>query len=117
MQVLGVREKAGPHAAHVITWAGMRVGDDGKPQEMTDYADRSVQVFGTYGVGGAVRLEGSNDGAHWAVLSDPQGNELLLGEDSVRMVAEITRYVRPVIPSGDAATALTVALLVREVTR
>ena len=61
----------GGHVAYVAAWASMANGDSGGPLEFTSYADRSFQVTGTFGSGGTVRLEGSNDGTNWAVLHDP----------------------------------------------
>ncbi len=45
-----------------FTYTNMANGDVGVPIKWPDYADRSVQVKGTFGVGGNLRFEGSNDG-------------------------------------------------------
>ena len=101
---------------HVYTWPGMANGDDGQPVELPWYADRTVQVVGTYGAGGKARIEGSLNGTDWATLSDPQGADLDISSvsQSIATVTELTRYIRPSVPTGDGSTALTVMILVRQ---
>jgi hypothetical protein len=86
-------------------------GDDGEPIEAVEFADRSVQVAGTFG-GGAVVIEGSNDSSAYATLTDPQGNDLSIVSAKVEMVTEVTRLIRPRV-SGGAGASLTVSLLAR----
>lgn len=96
-------------------WTGLTQtsSDDGEPFEMPGAADRSVQVTGTFGVGGSVRLEGSNDGTNYAVLSDPQGNALDITTAKIEAITELTRYIRPRVTAGDGSTDLAVTVLVR----
>lgn len=100
---------------HVITWTGLTFAttDDGDPLEMPGSADRSVQVTGTLGAGGSVRIEGSNDGVNYAALNDPQGNVLDIATLKIEQVLDLTRYIRPRITAGDGTTSLTVTMLVR----
>lgn len=93
-----------------ITFAGTDVGS---AFAMAQWSDRSVQVIGTFGVGGSVRWEGSNDGTNYAVLTDPQGNALDFTTAKIETVTEITAYVRPRITAGDGDTSLTVIMLAR----
>lgn len=102
---------------HVILWTGLLNGDNGSPLEMPGSADRSVQVSGTFGSGGNLRIEGSNDGSNFVVLSDPQGNALDITSASIKMVMEVTRYIRPRVTSGNGSTDLTVTMIVRRVTK
>jgi hypothetical protein len=53
------------------SWA-LGNADTGIAIDMTDYADRSVQVEGTFG-SATITIEGSNDGTNWETLRDPQG--------------------------------------------
>ena len=71
------------HTCVIATWANMQNGDDGQPIELANFADRSVQVFGTFGAGGNVRIEGSIDGTNYAPLTDPQGNALDINHDEL----------------------------------
>ena len=86
-------------------------GDDGAPIEAVEFADRSVQVAGTFG-GASVAIEGSNDSAAYATLTDPQGNDLAIVGAKVEMITEVTRLIRPRVVGG-AGTIVTVSLLAR----
>lgn len=98
---------------HVITWAAIPNGDSGSPVEMPGSADRSVQILGTFGAGGTIVIEGSNDGTNYVTLTDPQGNALSKTAAAIEAVSELTRYIRPHVTAGDGTTALTVCLLLR----
>jgi hypothetical protein len=99
--------------ARLVQWAGLLNTDDGTPVEFDAFADRSVQVTGTFGTGGNCRIQGSNDGTNWAALTDPQGNALNMSTASLEAISELARYVRPLITAGDGATNLTVTMLLR----
>lgn len=101
--------------AWVITWTGLTnaTSDDGSPFEGIGANDRSVQIFGTFGAGGTLRIEGSNDGTNWAVLTDPQGNALDFTSAKIEAITELVRYIRPRITGGDANTDLTCVLVAR----
>lgn len=100
--------------ACVATWAALRNADTGAALDQSQYTDKGVQVFGTFGTGGAVQLHGSNDGSNWAPLDDPQGNALTFTGAGIKFVAEATRYIRPVVTAGDGNTNLTVSILLKE---
>lgn len=99
--------------AKVATWGSLANGEAGVALEENLWADRSVQVDGTFGVSGSVQLEGSNDGASWYVLTDGQGNPLVFAGAKIEAIAEITRYVRPRITAGDGTTSLAINLFMR----
>lgn len=101
--------------AMVVAWSGLTytTTDLGSAFENPGWADRSIQVTGTFGTGGSVRIQGSNDGTNWAVLTDPQGNDLNITTAKIEQVSEITRYIRPLITAGDGTTSLVVTMLVR----
>jgi hypothetical protein len=98
----------------IATWAGLANGDDGEPIKFSQYADKSAQVTGIFGAGGSLAIEGSNDGANWAPLSDPQGNDLNFATAKIEMITEATLYVRPRVAGGDGTTNLSVILLMKE---
>ena len=84
------------------------------PEAYMDYADRSVQVLGTFGAAGNLRVEGSNDGGTtYAVLSDPQGNALNVTAAKVEAITEVTLLTRPFVTAGDGTTDLDVAIVCR----
>lgn len=103
------------HSDKVITWtwAGMTNGVDGSPASNAEHADRSVQVFGTFGVGGQVTLFGSNNLNDWSPLTDPQGNNLVISQAKIEQITECVLYVKPVCTGGDGSTSLTVVILGR----
>ena len=99
--------------AFLATWSAMALTDEGSRVAFAGASDRTVQVVGTFGTGGSVEIEGSNDGINWAPLTDPRGNLLIFSGSKIEAVSELTRYLRPRITGGDGTTALTVTLLMR----
>lgn len=99
----------------LITWSGLLNGDDGASSQWTDFADRCFQVTGTFGTGGSLAIEGSNDNVTWHILSDPQGNPLTFTTGRIEQVLELPRYVRPRVTAGDATTDLVATLCMRKV--
>jgi hypothetical protein len=96
----------------LYTWV-LENGDTGVPVEMPGFADRSVQVEGTFGSGGNLRIQGSNNGTKYLPLTDPQGNDLNITTAKIEQVTEVVRWIRPNVTAGDGTTSLTVILLVR----
>lgn len=92
----------------VATWASVTEADTCNPVAFGGAPDRSVQVSGTFG-GTSVGLQGSNDGSNYAVLTDPQGNNLAITAAKIEAVSELTRYMKPVL-TGGASVSVTVSL-------
>lgn len=105
------------HTCVVATWENLQNGDDGQPIELANFADRSVQVVGTFGSGGKVRIEGSLNGNDYAPLTDPQGNDLDLTAAKIEAVSEVVRWIRPRVIAGDGTTSLTVTMLLKGAAR
>lgn len=97
----------------LITWALLANGDTGSPVEGVDFADRTVQIGGTFGVGGSVTLEGSNDGTTYFALTDPQGNAVTKTAAGLEVLEESPRYIRPNVTAGDGTTSLTATIWAR----
>lgn len=99
----------------IVTWTGLLQSslDSGDPFEMPGWADRSVQVIGTLGAAGSVRIEGSLNGVDYATLTDPQGNALDVTSLKIESISELVRYIRPRVTAGDGTTNLTVILMAR----
>lgn len=113
--VTGTKTDCGTSRVFVFTWTPLTTTNaDGNSLTAEQYADKSVQVTGTPGVGGSVSLQGSNDGTNWATLTDPQGNALTFTAVGIKMVAEATRYIRPLVTAGDGTTSLTVRVFMKE---
>lgn len=109
--------KVGSHDGYVIQWGPLLSGDTAQPviddSNVTGYADRSVQVNGTFG-GATVALAGSNDGVNFETLSDPTGVALSFTANKLKAVLEAPRQIKPVISAGDGTTAVTVSLFMRK---
>lgn len=101
--------------AALFTWTGLDSDDSGTPITIVDYTDQTMTVRGTFGAGGSVTIQGSNDGSNWFTLTDPQGNALTKTAAGIEMVVEAPRYVRPIVTAGDGTTSLTVELLCRRI--
>ena len=86
----------------------------GASVESVQWADRSVQILGTFGTNGSVTIQGSNDGGTtWAALTDPQGNAITKTAAAIEQVSEITGHIRPTVTAGDGDTSLTVVIISR----
>ena len=95
-----------------VLWETLTTTNDvGTAVQHNDFADRSVQVIGTFGAGGALAIEGSNDGGvTWKVLTDPQGNALTFSAAGIEAITEVTWMIRPHVTGGDGTTDLDVHL-------
>lgn len=97
-----------------VSWAGLLQSstDSGSPfipnGKFTNY---SVQATGTFGAGGAVALQGSQDNVNWATLDDESGTAVsLVAATKVWRVSNLPRYVRPLVTGGDGTTNLAVVV-------
>jgi hypothetical protein len=105
--------------AVVITWANLTNAgsDSGQPVQRPALVDRSVQVTGTFGTGGTVVFEGSNDGVNYSTLSNLQGNAISITAAGLTQVTEASAWMRPRITGGDGTTSLTVTVCARRTLR
>lgn len=110
--------------AYTIHWSGLAYDSGGAatvgtPYEWTPGVNRCVQVVGTFGSGGHVKMQGSNlespsttEAAatlhDWFLLTDPLGNTIDLTANGAKEITETPRWVRPVCTAGDGTTALDV---------
>lgn len=98
-----------------IIWTPLTTTNaDGAPAEWVRWADRCIQFNGTFGVGGTVKLQGSNDGTNWYDLADAQGNAISKTAAGIEQVLEMTQFVRPYISAGDGTTSITATLVMRK---
>lgn len=96
---------------------GQGYGDWTAGEMAAYYSDKSAQVVGTFGAGGALIIEGSNaatpGATDWVTLHDPQGNLLSFTAADIEVVLENVRHVRPRVTGGDGTTNLSVYILGR----
>lgn len=95
------------------TWPTCANGDTGAPALVGDYADLCAQFDGTFGAGGTVVLQGSNDGASWFTLTDVQQAAISKTAAALEQVAECPLYIRPAVTAGDGTTSINVRLIGR----
>lgn len=98
----------------IITWVLTSADPNGDPVTYYDYADRTVQVKGTFG-GATVELQGSLDnGVTWSPLTDPQGNAISKSAAALEAVSEAVPLVRPALTNVGVGASITVMLYVRK---
>jgi hypothetical protein len=88
-------------------------GDTGTPVLLPAYADKSIQVTGTFGASGSATLEGSNDGVNYFALTTPSGSTVAITAAGGAAITESTEWVRPHVTAGDGTTALVVTVFAR----
>lgn len=94
-------------------WTPLLNTDVGSAVNSAYFADRSVQVFGTFG-GGTIVLQGSNDGGTtYVTLKDPLGNNLSFTTAGFKMIGDLAHLIRPSVSGGDGTTSLSVWVLMR----
>lgn len=104
----------GTHEFMVVTWPGLANGDTGQPFTLASYADRSIQVEGTFGAGGLVVVQGTIDNTNWRTLNDPYSNAISITTPKIEAVSELVNGIRPAVTAGDGTTSLTVSMMVRK---
>ena len=97
-----------------VTWETMTTTNDtGVAVALSKYADKTVTFTGTFGTGGTIKFQGSNDGTNWFDLTDPQGNAVSKTSASIEVVTENPLQVRPFVSAGDGTTDLDCILIAR----
>lgn len=107
----------GQRGVVLAVWTGLANGDDGARIEVPSWPDLSIQFTGTFGAGGTILFEGSNAGAAYYTLTDPQGNAISKTAAGTEQIEEVTRYVRPRVTGGDGSTLLTATLIAKRLGR
>jgi hypothetical protein len=89
-------------------WGPLANGENGNPAQLRKWPTKTVQVFGTFGVGGSVSFQGSNDGVSWATLKDSLGAALTFTSAGLRDILENCAQYRAIVTAGDGTTSLSV---------
>lgn len=102
----------------LFSYPVMANGDSGAPisaVNYADYSDRSVQVIGTFGAGGNLKVEGTNEVTPtiYLTLNNAQSGALDIAAAGIKQVIENTLVTRPRVSAGDGTTALLVNILFR----
>lgn len=80
-------------------------GETGEALAMSQFADKTVQVFGTFSTG-SVSLEGSMDGTNWAALTNDGTNALTFTGGAIKSIMENPRFLRPVATTVTSVTVI-----------
>lgn len=105
---------------HRHTWVGLLNGDDGELVSIPGAADMTVQVFGTFGAGGTIILEGSceeSPPSNFFQMRDQGDNLIAFIVADGESVGPIATFIRPNVTAGDGTTDLTMILLARSTMR
>jgi hypothetical protein len=90
-----------------VSWSGLLNGFIGTPSRPRVYDNISIQVSGTGGSGGSVKIQGSNDAINWAdVSSAPVTTSGGLGFFAA--LNTLPKHIRPSVTAGDSTTDLLV---------
>lgn len=99
--------------ALLITWESMADGSVpkvGDAATVGQWRSKCVQVSGTFGVGGSLSMEGSNDGVVWSTLSDIDLGLITITAAAMHQIWESPRFIRPNLTAGDGTTDLLVTV-------
>lgn len=100
-------------AVKQILWTGLLNGDTGDWVRFAQFSGKTFQVYGAFGVGGSVTLQGSNDATapvNAATLSSWQATALTLTAGGFATARDMPMWVRPIVTAGDGTTSVSVAL-------
>lgn len=112
-----ISRSSGDPTLITVLWEGLANGDVGAsiPINYLHYADRCVQVVGTFGSGGSVSMKGSNDGSTFATLTTPADAAVTFTATGLKQLLENPANLRPEVTAGDGTTDLDVYLVMRRV--
>lgn len=106
------------YASHRLrSWAALTTTNaDGNPISFAGngMGSVSVQVTGTWGAGGALVIEGSNDGVTYFTLTDLANAALSLSANALKTLSDAPAYIRPRVTAGDGTTNLTVVIAIQK---
>lgn len=98
----------------IYSWTPLTTTNaDGQPIGYAGSGQRTVEVNGTFGVGGTCVIEGTLDSVNWYQLTDLGGAALSFTAAGLKGIREDTIAVRPRVTAGDVTTALTCNMSVR----
>lgn len=97
--------------------SGLLNGDDSLSIQDSVTGDRTVQVTGTFGVGGTIIVEGSLDPqqtpTNWFQLKDPSNTAISFTAAGIKAVLENVPHIRVRVTGGDGTTNLTATVCIR----
>ena len=98
---------------HFANWV-LEADSAGVAYQNIGAPDKTIHVFGDFG-SGTLTFQGTNDPlkVDWAPLHDLAGAEIIVTTDTIAMIAENPRFVRPSL-TGSTSPSLNINLLSRK---
>ena len=96
---------------HIRTWSPLTTTNaDGAPASYASNGMGGVtfQITGTWGSGGTVVVEGSNDGTTYFTLNDQANAAISVTANALKTVRDAPLWLRPRVTAGDGTTSITV---------
>lgn len=111
-------EKITMQGEEVVSWEGIKPGEECQAMELHGAVDMHVQVIGDLG-GGSLILRGSNvlapKDTDWATTTDGQGFGLWFTVPNlIRRCHVAPRWIRPLLEGGDKNADVTVLIAMRK---
>lgn len=101
-------------AVFQASWTGLLNGDDGAWISFAEWSAKTFHVFGTFGAGGTVVIEGSNDitspPTNANTITNWQATPLSTTTAGFLTARDMPIWVRPRVTAGDGTTSVTVTL-------
>lgn len=97
-----------------VTWTGLlqSTSDVGTGVVLPNVDGLTAQLSGTLGTGGAITMQGSNDGTNWGTLVTADNTAVVLDAiGEMFTIASRPLQVRPNVTAGDGSTDLTLILV------
>lgn len=121
---LGVSTSSGQNNNIItLTWTGLDGDDVGEWIDVSDFADKTVHIYGTFD-SATVVIQGSNDpvcltdaqNAAAVSMRTPQGTVISKTAADLITLLENPKFIRPVVSGGGASTALKVVIQGKRIT-
>jgi hypothetical protein len=84
----------------LATYASLTDGEAGDPVQFSKHVSRTIQVSGTFGAGGTIIAEGSNDGTNWFALTEDGTAAISFTAAGGALIYEDPIHVRPRVSAG-----------------
>jgi hypothetical protein len=88
-----------------ITWTGLtETNSDGQPLILSRFSDKTVHVYGTFGTGGTIVIQGTNDNpgsfSNPLTLEGVNNSSLSFTAAGIETIKELPVQIRPFISAG-----------------
>jgi len=94
-----------------VIWASVTQADTCQQVQFPQYADKTIQVAGTFG-GTSVAVNGTIDGTNFAALTDQSGTTIAITTAGIKQVLQNAYQIQPAL-TGGAGVSLTISMIFR----